>query len=104
MKNSISSWRGINGRGTLIELALHSRKEGGSPACPNCGYQISFPHTRPMHFNDPQIAGEPVLATGIGIFVREDLALARNLRRPHGAFNPVRVALRTRDEAAASAS
>ena len=36
----LPDWRTIR---SLAQPLLHSRKEGGSPVCPNCGYQISFP-------------------------------------------------------------
>jgi hypothetical protein len=92
----LADWRTIR---SLAQPLLRSRKESLSLVCPNCGHQRSYPHSRPLYLYDPQIAGEPVLATGNGIYVREDLAIARNLRRPQGAFRPSRVVLRPADAA-----
>jgi hypothetical protein len=39
-------------------------------------------------FADPSVVGRPLIVGDHGIFVREDLALARNLRTPTGAFKP----------------
>jgi hypothetical protein len=39
-------------------------------------------------FADPRVVGRQVIVGDHGIFVREDLALARNLRTPTGAFKP----------------
>jgi hypothetical protein len=89
----LPDWRTIR---SLAQPLLCCKRED-RPVCPNCGYQTSFPKSRPWYFSDPQIAGEPVLATGNGTFVRKDLALARNLRRPRGAFKPMSVVLRPAD-------
>jgi hypothetical protein len=39
-------------------------------------------------FADARVVGRPLIVGAHGIFVREDLALARNLRTPTGAFKP----------------
>jgi hypothetical protein len=86
----LPDWRTIR---SLAQPLLRATKETLYAECPRCGDRTVFPVSGPLFFEDTQIAGEPVIATN-AIFVREDLALARNLRRPHGSFKPERVVLK----------
>jgi hypothetical protein len=52
-----------------------------------CGYVFTMIAGR-QFFADPRVVGRPLIVGDHGIFVREDLALARNLRTPSGAFKP----------------
>jgi hypothetical protein len=92
---NLPDWRAIR---SLAQPLLRSRKETLYSECPRCGDRTVFPVSGPLYFEDAGIAGEPVIATS-AIFVREDLVLARNLRRPRGAFKPERVVLKKADAA-----
>ena len=86
----LPDWRTIR---SLAQPLLRSRKETLYSECPRCGDRTVFPVSGPLYFEDARIAGEPVIATS-AIFVREDLVLARKLRRSHGTFKPERVVLK----------
>src|SRR5258708_87660 len=86
----LPDWRTIR---SLAQPLLRSREETLYAECPRCGDRTVFPVSGPLYFEDACVAGEPVIATS-AIFVREDLVLARNLCRPHGAFKPERVVLK----------
>jgi hypothetical protein len=62
--------------------------EGWADTCPICGSPFSVLRGR-RFFADPSIRGRPLIVNGQGVFVREDLALGRNLRRPAGGFRPI---------------
>jgi hypothetical protein len=61
--------------------------EGWARQCPICGNVYTMIAGR-QFFADPRVVGRPLIVGKHGIFVREDLALARNLRTPKGAFKP----------------
>jgi hypothetical protein len=61
--------------------------EGWADSCPICGHPTGVLQGR-RFFADPSIRGRPLIVNGQGVFVREDLALGRNLRRPAGSFKP----------------
>lgn len=61
--------------------------DGWADTCPICGGAFSVLRGR-RFFTDPSIRGRPLMVGKQGVFVREDLALGRNLRRPAGAFKP----------------
>lgn len=61
--------------------------EGWADTCPICGSSFSVLRGR-LFFADPSVRGRPLIVSRQGVFVREDLALARNLRRPAGSFKP----------------
>ncbi len=65
--------------------------EGRSKTCPICGLFYTTLHGH-LQFEDAGVAGRPLIVNGNGFFVREDLALSRNLRTPAGGFRPTRVA------------
>lgn len=66
--------------------------EGRAHACPFCGYSYTVLHGR-EYFSDPAIEGRSLVVNSNGIFVREDLAIERNIRIPAGAFKPSAVKL-----------
>lgn len=61
--------------------------EGWADSCPICGSPFSVLRGR-RFFADPNIRGRPLIVNGQGVFVREDLALSRELRPPAGSFKP----------------
>jgi hypothetical protein len=61
--------------------------EGWAQQCPVCGNVYTMIAGR-QFFADPRVIGRPLIVGDHGIFVREDLALARELRTPSGAFKP----------------
>lgn len=61
--------------------------EGWATQCPICG-DIDAMVAGRNFFVNPTVVGRPVIVNTFGVFVREDLALARNLRTPRGAFKP----------------
>jgi hypothetical protein len=61
--------------------------EGSTLTCPVCGYAFSILHGQEF-FSDEAVLGRPLIINTNGIFIREDLALARNLRTPRSAFEP----------------
>ena len=61
--------------------------EGKTMTCSTCGYAYTVLHGREF-FSDEAVVGRPLIVNSNGIFVREDLARARNLRTPRGAFEP----------------
>lgn len=61
--------------------------EGWAQQCPVCGSVYTMIAGR-QFFADPRVVGRPLIVGDHGIFVREDLALARGLRTPSGAFKP----------------
>jgi hypothetical protein len=67
--------------------------EGRAKTCPNCGAFYTTLHGR-LYFSDWGAAGRPLIVNGDGIFVREDLAISRNLRTPAGAYKPTGVVIR----------
>ena len=60
---------------------------GWASQCPICRDILTMRDGR-LFFADPSVVGRPLIVNGNGVFVREDLALARNLRTPVGAFKP----------------
>jgi hypothetical protein len=61
--------------------------DGWAQQCPVCGSVYTMIAGR-QFFADPCVMGRPLIVGDHGIFVREDLALARGLRTPSGAFKP----------------
>ena len=61
--------------------------EGSTKTCPTCGCAYTVLHGREF-FSDEAVLGRALIINSNGVFVREDLALARNLRTPRGAFEP----------------
>lgn len=61
--------------------------EGWADTCPICGSPFSVLRGR-LFFADPSVRGRPLIVNEQGVFVREDLAISRNLRRPAGSFKP----------------
>lgn len=61
--------------------------EGSTKTCPTCGCAYTVLHGREF-FSDETVLGRPLILNSNGIFIREDLARARNLRTPRGAFEP----------------
>jgi hypothetical protein len=66
---------------------------GRGKVCPICG-SIYSTLWNTVFFADPQVEGRPLIITSSGIFVREDEAVRRSLRKPAGAFKPTLVRLR----------
>ena len=61
--------------------------EGRGEICPICGATFTTLWGR-IYFADSGVVGRPLIVNRNGIFVREDLALSRELRRPAGAYRP----------------
>lgn len=61
--------------------------EGWADTCPICGSPFSVLRGR-LFFADPSVRGRPLIVNEQGVFVREDLAISRNLRRPAGSYKP----------------
>jgi hypothetical protein len=83
-----------NGRRLEKWATLHEQaaprlmsSDGTADMCPICGALRSVLHGR-IYFAQPEVIGRPLIVSGASIFVREDIAVARNLRRPAGAFKP----------------
>jgi len=66
---------------------------GRGKICPICGHIYSTLWNT-VFFADPKVEGRPLIVSSSGIFVREDEALQRSLRKPSGAFKPTLVRLR----------
>jgi hypothetical protein len=79
--------------------------EGRGKICPICGHVFMTLWGR-IYFADPSVVGRPLIVNGKGVFVREDLALSRELRRPLGAYKPsaVRFNRRAADQLSAKRS
>lgn len=71
--------------------------KGSTKTCPTCGYAYTVLHGREF-FSDEAVLGRPMIVNSNGIFIREDLARARNLRTPRGAFEPGLVEFETSGE------
>ena len=80
----MENWATLNQAGAPRLLG----SEGWADSCPICGCPFSVLRGR-RFFADPSIRGRPLIVNGQGVFVREDLALSRNLRRPAGSFKPI---------------
>jgi hypothetical protein len=82
--------RRLEGWSTLNQAfapPLMARK-GGAINCPTCGmYWMTL--WGPTFFTGPNVLGRPLIVNSYGVFVREDLALSRDLRRPAGGFKPI---------------
>ena len=61
--------------------------EGWASQCPICGNVYAMIAGR-QFFADPRVVGRPLIVSDNAVFVREDLALARNLPTPAGSFKP----------------
>jgi hypothetical protein len=79
----LDRWVTINERWAPPLLA----SEGRGMQCPQCG-SVYLSLWGRLYFADPNVVGRPLIVNHKGIFVREDLALGRNLRKPKGAFKP----------------
>jgi len=79
----MENWATLNQTGAPRLLG----SEGWADSCPICGQPFSVLRGR-LFFADPGVRGRPLIVNGQGVFVREDLALGRNLRRPTGSFKP----------------
>lgn len=83
---ALSGWATVNHRSAPPLIA----RKGGAIRCTICGsfwmtlWGVTF-------FTGPNVLGRPLIVNPYGVFVREDLALSRNLRRPSGAFKPTAV-------------
>lgn len=83
------SGRALDGWATLHEAGeptLFGAK-GWAQQCPVCGSVYALVAGQEF-FADPRVVGRPLMVNSRGVFIREDLALARNLRTPAGAFKP----------------
>ena len=84
--------RVLRGWSTLHERqppTLHST-EGHSKTCPLCHHTDTVLHGR-EYFSDPAVLARRLILSGNGLFIREEIALERNLRTPRGGFEPVLV-------------
>lgn len=59
-------------------------------ACPTCGRSYTVLHGR-EYFADPAVLQRVMIVNANGIFVREDIALSRDLPTPRGAYDPALV-------------
>lgn len=90
-----SGGEAVPGWSTIHEPLAPPLVASGAEAliCPICGDHYNSLLGR-LSVEDPNAEGRPLFVNMAGIFVREDLALARNLRKPSGAFVPSRIHLR----------
>lgn len=79
----VDGWSTIHERRPPALLAT----EGHTKTCPLCGSSYTVLHGR-EYFADPAVIDRPLIVNNNGLFVREDIALGRNLRTPRGAFEP----------------
>jgi hypothetical protein len=79
----LDNWATLHQKGAPILLS----SDGWANFCPICGASFSALWGR-LFFADPSVIGRPLIVHTFGVFVREDLALSRNLRRPEGGFKP----------------
>lgn len=79
----LAEWQTVHG---ICEPALRSKKETVA-VCAVCGAVNSWPLGKAF-FDAPDIDDQSVLVNGSGVFVRKDIVLERNLRRPHGSHKP----------------
>ena len=84
VSRDFENWATLNQAGAPRLLG----SEGWAENCPKCGSPFSVLRGR-RFFADPSVKGRPLIVNGQGVFVREDLALGRNLRRPAGSFRPI---------------
>ena len=80
---TLPRWRTLRSRRPPSLVA----KEGYRAICPICGYSCSIIYEGEC-FSDHSALNAPVIVNDSGIFVREDIAIGRNLRTPRGAFEP----------------
>ncbi len=55
--------------------------------CPLCGNTYTVLHGR-EYFADPIVIGRPFIVNNNGLFVREDIAISRDLPTPRGTYEP----------------
>lgn len=81
--------RALDGWATLHEADAPTLfgAEGWAQQCPVCGSVSAMVAGREF-FADPRMVGRSLIVNSRGVFIREDLALVRNLRTPAGAFKP----------------
>ena len=79
----------LEGWSTLHELNAPSllSTEGYSMTCPLCGNTYTVLHGR-EYFADPIVIGRPFIVNNNGLFVREDIAISRDLPTPRGTYEP----------------
>ncbi len=85
----ISGWSTIHEPGAPPLLA----SAGTSKTCPICGSYYTTLWGK-LSLGDQSAAGRPLFPNDNGVFIREDLVLSRNIRRPAGVFKPWPVKLR----------
>lgn len=61
--------------------------EGYVQTCALCSGSYSILHGR-EYFSDRAVIGRPLIVNSSGLFIREDIARSRHLRKPRGAFEP----------------
>lgn len=81
--DTVEGWSTIHERRPPALLAT----EGHAKLCPLCGHSYTVLHGR-EYFSDPAVIDRPLIVNSNGLFIREDIAKLRNLRTPHGAFEP----------------
>jgi hypothetical protein len=90
------SGRPLSGWSTIhdVDPPTLLASDGRTHTCPFCGWAYTVTYGR-VYFSDPTIDDRSLVVNRNGIFVREDLAIMRNLRTPVGAYKPSAVKLRT---------
>ncbi len=96
--------RSLENWATLHEAFAPSMfgSDGWATRCPICGDVLAMTAGR-LFFADPNVVGRPLIVNRQGVFVREDLAVGRNLRTPPGAFKPAVVRFMAKPPAIRSA-
>lgn len=77
----VRGWSTIHERWPPSLLATAGRRK----VCPSCGHSYTVLHGR-EYFADPAVLDREFFVNSNGVFIREDVVQARNLRLPRGAF------------------
>ena len=84
----LPEWKTLHG---LTQPVLTAAKTAAAPKlCPICGSVATWPRGRP-YLLGRNVGEQLLIVNGGGVFVREDVAVDRKLRKPNGAFKPSRV-------------
>jgi hypothetical protein len=81
--NKITGWSTVHEPGAPPLLA----SAGTSKTCPICGNYYTTLWGK-LSIGDPTAVGRPLFVNSKGVFIREQLALSRNISKPSGVFKP----------------
>lgn len=86
----LNNWHTLHGVGQPILRG----KDAFEKHCSICGDSYSWTKSGEYFSNKDSDSQQVLIVNGSGLFIREDVALCRALRKPRGSFKPVLVPLR----------